>query len=250
MTDNNRPPRVLHPRAAYARWAASYPPRAHNPLMQAEERAVLSLFPADLRGCTVVDAGCGSGRYMLHALRRGAARVVGADLSPEMLDRARAELGGSHRAETPRDRADAPYIELIQASIEALPLRDQCADLTVCGLTIGHLPSLEPALAELQRITRTDGRILCSDFHPLQHARGGRREFSVGGERYAVRHTPHYTDDWRGVCAALGLRIVRVLEPLLDPEDIRGLVQLDLAAVKLPVVTVFELTSAALQTGR
>ena len=143
----------------------------------------------------------------------------------------------------------APHIALIQASIEALPFRDRCADLTVCGLTIGHLPSLEPALAELQRITHTNGPIVCSDFHPLQHERGGRREFTVGGERYAVRHTPHYIEDWRRACAAVGLRIVRVLEPLLDPKDIRGPVRFDLTTVKLPVVTVFELSSAS-RAGR
>src|SRR5215216_2160507 len=80
---------TLAPAAAYALWAASYPPYAHNPLMLAEERAMLALLPSDLRGRAVLDAGCGSGRYLLHALRRGARRVVGVDLSSEMLAQAR-----------------------------------------------------------------------------------------------------------------------------------------------------------------
>src|SRR5215212_107953 len=83
---------TLTPTAAYALWAASYPPHAHNPLMLAEERAMLALLPADLRGRAVLDAGCGSGRYVLHALRRSARRVLGIDLSAEMLARASAEL--------------------------------------------------------------------------------------------------------------------------------------------------------------
>jgi malonyl-CoA O-methyltransferase len=246
MTDEERPPQVLEPRAAYARWAASYPAHAHNPLMRAEERAMLSLFPANLSDRTVVDAGCGSGRYVLHALRYGAAHVVGADLSAEMLGRAKGELGGDHAvARGAHAGRNAPHVDLIQASITALPLRDQCADLTICGLTIGHLRALEPALAELQRITRTDGSILCSDFHPLAHARGWRREFTAGGQRYAVRHTPHYIDDWRRACAALGLRVVRVLDPPLDPNDIRGPARFDPAALEVPVVIVFELARAA-----
>jgi len=80
---------ILAPAAAYALWAASYPPHAHNPLMLAEERAMLALLPADLRGRAVLDAGCGSGRYLLHAHRRGARRVLGVDLSAEMLAQAR-----------------------------------------------------------------------------------------------------------------------------------------------------------------
>jgi len=86
---------TLSPTAAYALWAASYPPHAHNPLMLAEERAMLALLPADLRGRRVLDAGCGSGRYLLHALRRNARRALGVDLSAEMLARARGLGDGS-----------------------------------------------------------------------------------------------------------------------------------------------------------
>ena len=85
---------LLEPREAYALWATSYPAHAHNPVMRAEERAMLGLMPAALHGQAVLDVGCGSGRYMLHALRRGAARVTGVDLSPHMLARAGTELAG------------------------------------------------------------------------------------------------------------------------------------------------------------
>jgi malonyl-CoA O-methyltransferase len=243
MTDEEHRPKVLDPRAAYARWAASYPAYAHNPLMQAEERAVLSLFPGDLNGRTVVDAGCGSGRYLLQALRHGAAHVIGADISREMLARASSEVGGGRGVGGTTGPGTA-QINLVQASIARLPLRDQCSDLTVCGLAIGHLPALEPPLAELQRITRTSGRILCSDFHPLAHERGWLREFSINGQRYAVEHTAHYVDDWRRACAALGLRILRILEPSLDPRDIKGSARFDPAALEMPVVIVFELAAA------
>ena len=89
---------LLEPRAAYALWAASYPPRAHNPVMRVEERAMLGLMPTDLYGQSVLDAGCGSGRYMLHALDRGAGPVTGVDLSVEMLERAGRELDARRRA--------------------------------------------------------------------------------------------------------------------------------------------------------
>src|SRR5215211_3217817 len=121
---------TLAPAAAYALWAANYPPHAHNPLMLAEERAMLALLPSDLRGRAVVDAGCGSGRYLLHALRRGARRVLGVDLSAEMLARAASfefkvlssELAGNSKLKTQN-------LELVRASIEAIPVRDKWADL-------------------------------------------------------------------------------------------------------------------------
>ena len=228
----SRPP-VLEPAEAYALWAASYPAHAHNPVMQAEERAMLALMPATLQGRSVLDAGCGSGRYMLHALRRGAARVSGVDLSPAMLERAGAALGVY--------AADA-QIDLAQGCLTALPRPDASADLTVCALVLGHLEKLQPALAELARVTRPGGTLLCSDVHPIGHALGWVRDFRAGGAHYAVRHTQHLYSHWHAACAALGLRIERVLEPMLDPLDIPPGARFDPLALQTPVALVFELT--------
>ncbi|KZC39818.1 MULTISPECIES: class I SAM-dependent methyltransferase [Rhodanobacter] len=226
---------TLEPRAAYALWAPGYPARAHNPVMQAEERAMLALMPASLRGQAVLDVGCGSGRYMLHALRRGVARVTGVDLSPHMLKRADTELAALH--------AGVP-VALVQGSVAALPLPDAQADFTVCGLVVGHLDNLEPALAELRRVTRPGGTLLLSDVHPIGHALGWRRDFKAGGLSYAVRHTPHLYSHWHRACATLGLQIEQVLEPMLDPADVPAGAHFDRMALEVPVALVFQLRRA------
>ncbi|HEY8229725.1 MAG TPA: class I SAM-dependent methyltransferase [Rhodanobacteraceae bacterium] len=221
---------ILEPRDAYALWAPDYPPRAHNPVMQAEERTMLGLLPVDLHGRSVLDAGCGSGRYMLHALHRGAGRVTGVDLSVEMLERAGKELAAcGHGGE----------IELMQGSLERLPVPNASADLTICGLAIGHLDRLQPALAELRRVTRPGGTILCSDVHPIGDALGWQRDFKSGGGHYAVRHTPHLYSHWHAVCAAMRLEIAEVREPMLDPADIPGGAHFDRRALDVPVALVF-----------
>src|SRR5712691_4195008 len=161
----NVPP-VLEPGAAYALWAADYPPCAHNPFMQAEERALLSLLPTDLRQCRVLDAGCGSGRYILHALQRGATQVVGVDLAVEMLTRARVALHSveaTWRQDTAagqRELGARRLVYCLRASLDAIPVHDAWADLTLCGLTLGHLEDLHTGLAELCRITRPGGVLL------------------------------------------------------------------------------------------
>src|SRR5215207_4192339 len=124
---------ILAPAAAYALWAASYPPHAHNPLMLAEERAMLALLPDDLRGRAVLDAGCGSGRYLIHALRRNARRVLGVDLSAEMLARASAELRIENKKLRNEHLPNASQFstlnsQLVQGSLDAIPLRDKWAD--------------------------------------------------------------------------------------------------------------------------
>jgi malonyl-CoA O-methyltransferase len=218
-------PPVLDPLAAYALWAPDYPAHAHNPVMQAEERAMLELMPAELGGMTVLDAGCGSGRYMRHALRRGAANVAGIDLSPAMLQRA----------------AAGPPLQLAQARLTALPFHDAVADLTVCGLVIGHLEALGPALAELRRVTRPGGALLISDIHPIGPALGWLRDFKAGGRRYAVRHTQHLYSHWHAACVALDLAIEEVREPMLDPTRIPDGAHFDPVALEVPVALVFRL---------
>jgi len=223
---------VLDPAEAYALWADSYPPHAHNPVMLAEERAMLALLPARLDGMRVLDAGCGSGRYVLHALARDAAHVRGIDLSPPMLERARGALAG---------HVDAGRVALHEGSLTALPAPTETADLTVCGLVVGHLPDLHPVLAELHRVTRPGGRVVCSDFHPIGAALGWQRDFRAGGERYAVRHARHLYSHWHAACATLGLAIERVVEPMLDPADIPPGARFDPAALHVPVALVFQL---------
>lgn len=220
---------------AYSLWASSYPPHAHNPVMQAEERAMLALLPESLHGQAVLDAGCGSGRYLLHALRRGAARVTGVDLSSRMLARADTALGACGRG-VPTG--------LVRGSIEALPVADACADLTVCGLVVGHVRDLRQCLAELCRATRPGGSVLCSDVHPIGHALGWVRDFKAGGRRYAVRHARHLYSDWHDACTAVGLQVEQVREPMLDPNDINPAAHFDRTALEVPVALVLKLRRA------
>ncbi len=64
--------------------------------------ALLARLPADLRGCRLYDAGCGTGALAIEAARRGA-DVVAVDISPTLVGYARerlpAGLSGSVRFE-------------------------------------------------------------------------------------------------------------------------------------------------------
>lgn len=56
-----------------------------------EKPTMFSLLP-DLHGKTVLDLGCGAGGHLLHYLDLGAEKVVGLDLSQNMLNQARADF--------------------------------------------------------------------------------------------------------------------------------------------------------------
>ncbi len=188
---------------------------------------MLSLLPADLAGTRILDAGCGSGRYLKHSLDRGASEVIGIDLSPEMLAKAGGEVGNKAR--------------LICGNLEAIPIASGWAGITICALALGHVENLTQSLAELGRVTKEGGIILCSDFHPIGESLGWRREFRSGDTIYAVAHFAHSLEEWQQSCEALSLRITHTLEPHLDPEEISRDAKFDPRALEAPAAVVVRL---------
>jgi len=205
---------------AYAQWAASYPPYAHNALMQTEQRAMLDLLP-DVSGCMVLDLACGTGRYGLLALERGAKAALGLDNSPAMLG----ANGLQQRA---------------LATTEAIPLAGESIDVVVCGLALGHLPALGLSMREISRVLKPCGCALVSDFHPFLFLNGQRRTFTApDGKTYAVEHYAHLYADYHRAAREAGLRIEQVVEPALVLEEENSLKS------DVPVVIVYRLGKMA-----
>lgn len=194
-----RSPLTLEAQDAYGLWAPSYPPRAHTPLMQIEERVVRELLP-DVTGLRALDLACGSGRYLRLLADRGAQCLVGCDLAWGMLERAIAV-----------SRAVA------QADLFQLPFAASAFDLVVCGLALGDVVELRPAIAEIARVLRPGGLALWSDLHPDAAQHGWRRTFTgCDGRSYAIRHHVHSVAEHQAACCASGLAIEALREVLAD----------------------------------
>jgi SAM-dependent methyltransferase len=108
-------------------------------------------------GDRVLDAGCGTGRALppLRAAVGPSGVVLGADLTPEMLQAA---------VRAGRDRDG----RLLLADVAALPLRDRSLDAVFGAGLISHLPDPAENLRELARVVRPGGRLAL--FHPIGRA--------------------------------------------------------------------------------
>ncbi|MEZ5418160.1 MAG: methyltransferase domain-containing protein [Vicinamibacterales bacterium] len=181
------PPGMLPPRDAYARWAPTYAAAPHNALMAAEQRAVLDAVPG-LRGRRVLDAGCGTGRYLEALADRGAARLVGLDASPEMLA-----------------RVGTPGALRILGDLRALPVADASIDVAVSGLALNDVEDLGAALREIGRVLAPGGTLVYSVVHPRGGPLGWRRSFPTPQGTMAVRGFWHPLPEHERAIAAASL---------------------------------------------
>jgi ubiquinone/menaquinone biosynthesis C-methylase UbiE len=178
---------------AYERWAPIYPPVAHNPLMRAEQQAMLEQWP-DVGHRRTLDLACGSGRYARRLADAGASNVVAVDYCAPMLQR----VTGAHR---------------VRANMMHLPFVSGAFDVVVSGLALGHAASISGWMAEISRVLSDDGCLLYSDFHPASARAGLTRSFKDQHHRTCT--VPHYCHDLtaqKDAAAAANLTIEVITE--------------------------------------
>ena len=152
---------VLSVTAGYERWAQTYDD-GHNPLLALEQRRIASMLP-DLVGKRVLDVACGTGRWFSLLAARGAAQLIGADISRAMLRIADTKVSLS--------------VMLMQADCAAIPLKDGEIDFAICSFAAGHIRDLDGFAAECSRVLRAGGELFLSDLHPDAYSAGWRTGF-------------------------------------------------------------------------
>jgi arsenite methyltransferase len=111
---------------------------------------------ADLHeGETVLDLGSGAGAdVFISAARVGpAGRVIGLDMTDEMLDLARANAAA----------AGLDNVEFVKGHIEDIPLADSSVDVVISNCVINLSADKDKVLSEAARVLKPGGRVAFSD---------------------------------------------------------------------------------------
>ncbi len=178
-------------------------------------------FLAPERGETVLDLGSGAGIDAFLAARRVGTEghVIGVDMTPEMLAKARAGA----------TRMGFEQVEFRAGRLEALPVEDASIDAVTSNCVINLVPDKPAVFREIARVLKPGGRAVISDIvldRPLPPALAADLLGYVGCISGAEQKTRYFADL---AAAGLGeievLREVDFLETVLQtvPEEVAAL---------------------------
>jgi cytosine/adenosine deaminase-related metal-dependent hydrolase/SAM-dependent methyltransferase len=219
------------PAEAFDTWADVYDSQP-NPLLALEQRHLGPMLP-DVRGLDVLDAGCGTGRWLHKLAARSPRSLLGADISPQMLLLASAKLGHN--------------CDLRQGSCTALPFNNGVADVVLSCFVTSYVDDLEAFAREIDRVARPGTTIFLTDMHPETEAsRNWKRSFETAGSSSGLQARGWSLQQITLAFLERGFQLVSLVEPAFSVEEKQifeqcGRLDLYESAATLPAIYILQL---------
>ena len=188
---------------AYNIWAENYDRQPGNLMLDLDKILFTKLLAGlNLKNKTVADIGCGTGRHWADIVQHTPASLNGFDVSPGMLEKLATKF------------PDAKTYIIKDNDFNDIP--DDTYDTILSTLTVAHIEDINGALQAWCRITKQQGDMFITDFHPNALASGGKRTFRHGDKHIAVRNFVHTTDTIKQVLFKNGFEVISHRELKVD----------------------------------
>lgn len=188
---------------AYDLWASSYDDQPGNLLIHLDEQVFAEISKSiSYEGKVVADIGCGTGRHWQWILSKKPSQLIGYDVSKEMLEMLRQKF---------------PQGEAHVLNGYVLPgLQDRSCDIIICNLVIGYIEDLEATFTEWNRVLKSNGVIIISDFHPESLQKGGERSFSHDKKKVLIKNYIHPLEKIKALARGMQWKEEAFIEKKVD----------------------------------
>jgi ubiquinone/menaquinone biosynthesis C-methylase UbiE len=166
---------------------------------------------ASLReGETVLDLGSGAGFDCFLAARQvgKSGKVIGVDMTPEMLDKARGNA----------KKGEFTNVEFRLGEIENLPVADNQVDMVISNCVINLSPAKERVFQEAFRVLKPGGRLMVSDI-VLKKELPEEIRTSVAAYTACVAGA-ETRENYLGAIRGAGFQEVRILDETVFPTKV------------------------------
>ena len=187
-------------------------------------------------GQTVLDLGSGAGLDCFFAAKKvgETGKVIGVDMTPEMLERARSSA----------KRMNITNVEFRQGFIEDLPVDSNTVDVIISNCVINLSPDKSKVFAETFRVLKPGGKLAVSDIvtdGPLPDAVKQSLSAWAGCVAGAVE-----ARDYIGMMEAVGFTDVSITPVFFDKETVdSALDEMKLDVIEYPREDVYEAVYSA-----
>ncbi len=170
--------------------------RSQKGLQDAGEWQELQKLLPDFHGQSVLDLGCGYGWHCKYAAERGAARILGTDISEKMLQKAM-QINA------------APQIQYRRAAMEDLAFPDETFDTVLSSLALHYVKDFQSLVRKISGWLKPGGQFIFSVEHPVFTAEGSQDWYY--GPDGKILHFPvdNYYYEGRREAVFLGEKVIK-----------------------------------------
>jgi len=164
----------------YDSWSETYD-AMENKTRDVEARALRQSIAGE--NLEILEIGCGTGKNT-EFLKTFARKLIGADFSAEMLEKAKAKIASDNVVFHKMDLR------------ESWNFGENSFDLITCSLALEHIEDIDFVFSEASRVIRNDGRFYVGELHPFKQYLGTKARFETGKGVYELECFVHHISEF------------------------------------------------------
>jgi ubiquinone/menaquinone biosynthesis C-methylase UbiE len=189
---------------AYNVWANNYD-TVENKTRDLEAKALRKSIKEN--NLDILEIGCGTGKNT-EFLQTKAKKIVGADFSNEMLERAKSKI-------------TAENVEFRQLDLrEDWDFEENSFDLITCSLALEHIENIDFVFDQAHKVLRTGGQFYIGELHPFKQYQGSKARFDTDSGVFELECFVHNISEFFDVAKNKKFEVIELKEWFdFDEED-------------------------------